>query len=199
MFPWSVIPMAGISRRCASASMGVIFAAPSSMEYSVWLCRCTKKDPADVPVHRPVSLGPRTDSFGVSRHVSRVILMFARKPPPLRSVGTDPRLPVHPGQRTDLSGLVADGSGAAGRRGGPGQPGPRFRSASVPDRDHRAAAGAVVDRHRRGIRPVGWRRAGNAREAAVADRSTSPGSSSPGGRPSSSCSGSAGLPRRVRS
>ncbi|CFS66619.1 Uncharacterised protein [Mycobacterium tuberculosis] len=30
--------------------MGVIFAAPSSIEYSVWLCRCTKEDPADEPL-----------------------------------------------------------------------------------------------------------------------------------------------------
>src|SRR6202012_1074879 len=44
MFPWSVIPIAGIPRRSTSASMGVIFAAPSSIEYSVWLCRCTKDD-----------------------------------------------------------------------------------------------------------------------------------------------------------
>src|ERR1700742_2302079 len=44
MFPWSVIPIAGISSRCASANIGVIFAAPSSIEYSVWLCRCTKED-----------------------------------------------------------------------------------------------------------------------------------------------------------
>jgi hypothetical protein len=35
MFPWSVIPMAGISSRWASASIGAIFAAPSSIEYSV--------------------------------------------------------------------------------------------------------------------------------------------------------------------
>jgi hypothetical protein len=45
MFPWSVIPIAGISKRWASASMGVIFAAPSSNEYSVWLCRCTNDPP----------------------------------------------------------------------------------------------------------------------------------------------------------
>ncbi|CFR85857.1 Uncharacterised protein [Mycobacterium tuberculosis] len=50
MFPWSVIPTAGIPSRSTSASMGVIFAAPSSIEYSVWLCRCTKEDPADEPL-----------------------------------------------------------------------------------------------------------------------------------------------------
>jgi hypothetical protein len=35
MFPWSVMPIAGISSRCASANMGLTFAAPSSIEYSV--------------------------------------------------------------------------------------------------------------------------------------------------------------------
>src|ERR1700744_6539051 len=44
MFPWSVIPIAGISSRCASANIGEIFAAPSSIEYSVWLCRRTKDE-----------------------------------------------------------------------------------------------------------------------------------------------------------
>src|SRR5580693_4438813 len=42
MLPWSVIPIADISSRCASASIGATFAAPSNIEYSVWLCRCTK-------------------------------------------------------------------------------------------------------------------------------------------------------------
>src|SRR6185437_12490238 len=41
MLPWSVIPIAGICSRCASASIGETFAAPSNIEYSVWLCRCT--------------------------------------------------------------------------------------------------------------------------------------------------------------
>ncbi len=44
MFPWSVIPTAGICSRSTSASIGAIFAAPSNIEYSVWLCRCTKDE-----------------------------------------------------------------------------------------------------------------------------------------------------------
>jgi hypothetical protein len=31
----------GISNRYASVSIGVTFAAPSTIDYSVWLCRCT--------------------------------------------------------------------------------------------------------------------------------------------------------------
>src|SRR3984893_2325467 len=65
MFPWSVIPIAGICNRCASASIGVIFAAPSNIEYSVWLCRCTK----DEFIGRSVYGGPPT-LLGVSRCVS---------------------------------------------------------------------------------------------------------------------------------
>ena len=35
MLPWSVIPTAGMPSRAVSAISGVIFAAPSSIEYSV--------------------------------------------------------------------------------------------------------------------------------------------------------------------
>src|SRR5579872_3407785 len=51
MLPWSVIPIADISSRCASASMGAIFAAPSNIEYSVWLCRCTNEGFIGTPVY----------------------------------------------------------------------------------------------------------------------------------------------------
>jgi hypothetical protein len=37
------MPIAGISNRWASASIGVIFTAPPTIEYSVWLCRCAKE------------------------------------------------------------------------------------------------------------------------------------------------------------
>ena len=57
------MPIAGISSRCASASIGVIFAAPSSIEYSVWLCRCTKEEEFIGP---PVYGGAPT-VLGVSR------------------------------------------------------------------------------------------------------------------------------------
>src|ERR1700753_2808697 len=51
MLPWSVIPIAGICSRCASASMGETFAAPSNIEYSVWLCRCTNDLLIGTPVY----------------------------------------------------------------------------------------------------------------------------------------------------
>jgi hypothetical protein len=35
MLPWSVMPTAGMPRRAVSAISGLIFAAPSSIEYSV--------------------------------------------------------------------------------------------------------------------------------------------------------------------
>lgn len=35
MFPWSDMPMAGMPSRTASLTSGFIFAAPSSLEYSV--------------------------------------------------------------------------------------------------------------------------------------------------------------------
>jgi hypothetical protein len=41
--PWSVMPTAGMPRRAASAKRGAIFAAPSSIEYSVWTCKWTKE------------------------------------------------------------------------------------------------------------------------------------------------------------
>src|SRR6516164_6779462 len=59
MFPWSVIPIAGICSRSTSASSGVIFAAPSSIEYSVWLCRCTKDWFIGTPVYDRPPTHPR--------------------------------------------------------------------------------------------------------------------------------------------
>src|SRR5580693_7873870 len=59
MLPWSVIPIADISSRCASASIGVIFAAPSNIEYSVWLCRCTNDWFIGTPVYGRTPTTPR--------------------------------------------------------------------------------------------------------------------------------------------
>src|SRR5271165_1312231 len=59
MLPWSVIPIADISSRCASASIGAIFAAPSNIEYSVWLCRCTKDWFIETPVYGRAPTTPR--------------------------------------------------------------------------------------------------------------------------------------------
>ena len=41
--PWSVIASAGIPIRAASVNRSFSRAAPSSMEYSVCTCRCTKE------------------------------------------------------------------------------------------------------------------------------------------------------------
>ena len=43
MFPWSVIATAGMPSSLARAASLAIFAAPSSIEYSVWTCRCTNE------------------------------------------------------------------------------------------------------------------------------------------------------------
>src|ERR1700689_3575458 len=59
MLPWSVIPIAGICSRCASASMGATFAAPSNIEYSVWLCRCTNDWLIGTPVYDRPPTRPR--------------------------------------------------------------------------------------------------------------------------------------------
>src|SRR6266568_2164132 len=49
MLPWSVIATAAMPSLAVSANSGATFAAPSSMEYSVCTCRCTKdaEDRAD--------------------------------------------------------------------------------------------------------------------------------------------------------
>ena len=44
MLPWSVIAIAGICWRAASASSSPFLAAPSSIEYSVWTCRWTNDE-----------------------------------------------------------------------------------------------------------------------------------------------------------
>ena len=50
MYPWSVVATAGMPIREASANRSSIRAAPSSIEYSVCTCRCTKESlPDDGP------------------------------------------------------------------------------------------------------------------------------------------------------
>src|SRR5215218_1240381 len=102
MFPWSVMPIAGISSRCASASMGLTFAAPSSIEYSVWLCRCTKDREEEPLIGWPVYDRAPTD-LGVSRCVSlpgcRLSLLCNRCRTGLtggRPTGPQPITPQHP-------------------------------------------------------------------------------------------------------
>src|SRR3954452_25477560 len=68
MLPWSVIPIAGMSSRFASANIGATFAAPSSIEYSVWLWRCTNELLIGPPVY-----GRAPPVLGVSRAVSSCV------------------------------------------------------------------------------------------------------------------------------
>ena len=49
MLPWSVTPTAGMPCRETSSASRSIFAIPSSIEYSVWLWRCTKLELAMAP------------------------------------------------------------------------------------------------------------------------------------------------------
>src|SRR5260370_32920811 len=53
MFPWSVIPTAGCPSAAAVAMTSATRAAPSSIEYSVWRCRCAN-ELFTVPVLTPV-------------------------------------------------------------------------------------------------------------------------------------------------
>ncbi|WP_455132990.1 hypothetical protein [Microbacterium aurum] len=46
MLPWSVTAIAGIPYSAAAFVIAPIFAAPSSIEYSLCTCRCTKESDA---------------------------------------------------------------------------------------------------------------------------------------------------------
>src|SRR6202012_1816735 len=59
------MPIAGICSRCASASIGATFAAPSNIEYSVWLCRCTNDWLIGTPVYGRTPTSPRRVGKGV--------------------------------------------------------------------------------------------------------------------------------------
>src|ERR1700733_664445 len=52
MFPWSVMAMACMSIREHSLNRSFSRAAPSSIEYSVWTCRCTKESRLAAMKHR---------------------------------------------------------------------------------------------------------------------------------------------------
>src|ERR1700761_4716681 len=113
MLPWSVIPIADISSRCASASIGAIFAAPSNIEYSVWLCRCTK-DREDEPfIGTPVYDRAPTRTRGVAACVllsclltceaRRCLNRCRERPRPAPSGGPRPGRPQGP---VGLRGVV---------------------------------------------------------------------------------------------
>ncbi len=56
--PWSVIASAGMPIRAVSANRSVSRAAPSSIEYSVWTCRCTNESLADRDTARDYAAAP---------------------------------------------------------------------------------------------------------------------------------------------
>src|SRR3954470_4418081 len=57
MTPWSVSPSAGWPSAAARSASALIFAAPSSSEYSEWTCRCAQ---AGV-LTGPPKIGARSD------------------------------------------------------------------------------------------------------------------------------------------
>jgi hypothetical protein len=58
MQPWSVSASAGISYSCARFSRSPMRFAPSSSEYSLWVCRWTKDIYALSPRVKPLPSGP---------------------------------------------------------------------------------------------------------------------------------------------
>ena len=64
MLPWSVIPTAGMPSRSTSANSGPICAIPSSIENSVWLCRCTKDLPDTLRLSPGTADGPVSVGLG---------------------------------------------------------------------------------------------------------------------------------------
>src|ERR1700761_9426601 len=141
MLPWSVIPIAGICSRFASASIGETFAAPSNIEYSVWLCRCTN----DLLIGTPVYDRAPTST----RRVAKCVLPFRRittelpRPRSRRAVPPAGR-PCHwrPAAGAGAAAVGAgSGLGCRAGRGGGGLDGHQFH---LPTRT--AIAGTVIVR-----------------------------------------------------
>src|SRR5580658_2130675 len=62
MLPWSVMPKAGCPSATAAATRSPTRAAPSSMENSVWVCRCVN-DRSDTGPPFTTSCGTTSVSF----------------------------------------------------------------------------------------------------------------------------------------
>ncbi len=76
MLPWSVMPSAGCPSATAALTRSFTRAAPSSMENSVWVCRCVNDRVAnggDLPsiVHQGVLHTLWTSYSGVVRTIAR--------------------------------------------------------------------------------------------------------------------------------
>src|SRR5207248_3898419 len=122
MLPWSVMPTAGMPSRAASANRGAIFAAPSSIEYSVWTCRWTKES-FDTSENLPCDhvAGARGPHLNPSHRQFRpAVRPGARRPtilPPRRPVSRDRRAPVRADVKIDSAGS-SDHNGQHGDRNG---------------------------------------------------------------------------------
>ena len=69
MFPWSVMPSAGCPSATAAATSSPTRAAPSSMENSVWVCRCVN-DRSDT--------GPPFATFKLTPVIPRILELSPR-------------------------------------------------------------------------------------------------------------------------
>src|SRR3954471_23388119 len=101
MTPWSVSPSAGWPSAAARSASALIFAAPSSSEYSEWTCRCAQ---AGV-LTGPPKIGARSDGA-------------AALPAPSGECRSQPLRAVQPALEEGDRGPVAAHDGPVAGRGG---------------------------------------------------------------------------------
>src|ERR1700722_2424996 len=84
MLPWSVMATAGMPSSAARPASCLIFAAPSSIEYSVWTWRCTKESLATwsvssvrLPIRGSSNPRPQTAVAGLARADAETMKIFA--------------------------------------------------------------------------------------------------------------------------
>src|SRR4051794_1285153 len=100
MTPWSVSPSAGWPSAAARSASALMFAAPSSSEYSEWTCRCAQAG----LLTGPPKIGARSDGA-------------AALPPPSGGCRPQPLCAVQPALQERDRGAVAPDDGAMARRG----------------------------------------------------------------------------------
>src|SRR5215212_8250533 len=135
MTPWSVSPSAGWPSAAARSASALIFAAPSSSEYSEWTCRCAQ---AGV-LTGPPKIGARSDGA-------------AALPAPSGECRSQPLRAVQPAlQEGDRGAVPADHGTVAGRG--------RLAAEEVGERlgrhRHRGARALLRDGERVVARPPG--------------------------------------------
>src|SRR5215212_958385 len=101
MTPWSVRPRAGWPSAAARSASALMFAAPSSSEYSEWTCRCAQ---AGV-LTGPPKIGARSDGA-------------AAVPAPSGECRSQSLRAVQPALQDRDRGAVAAEDGAVAGRGG---------------------------------------------------------------------------------